>query len=326
MNSLTRIKASDIQMGSNFVVPIENPYKELETKAEHIIKTAEIQKQQLIQAGQKQANEIIAQAQQLVEQAKQECANLIEAAKKEATTESSQIKEMAQKEGYEAGYKQGFEEGTNSLEEKFKALELFAQSQYDIKHNIIKSAELDIVDLVLAIARKVCKKSLDEDIEILKNITVDAIKQLKDKECITITISPELAEKIYSISDKLKEEVPKLNSIRIIEDANVSADGTIVETPLSRVDSRLKTQIDQIAEKMMSEHYSTIEDEVTENNNDLVDISSPQELIENKEFSEYELTPPPLSKTIEHIQQENTTEAVENTPKNEGLNNDNNVQ
>ena len=63
----------------------------------------------------------------------------------------------------------------------------------------------------------------------------------------------------YSISDKLKEEVPKLNSIRIIEDANVSADGTIVETPLSRVDCRLKTQIDQIAEKMMSEHYSTIE-------------------------------------------------------------------
>ena len=321
MNSLTRIKASEIQMGSNFVMPIDNPYK-----AEHIIKTAEIQKQQLIQAGQKQANEIIAQAQQLVEQAKQECANLIEAAKKEATTESTQIKEMAQKEGYNAGYKQGFEEGTNSLEEKFKALELFAQAQYDIKHNIIKSAELDIVDLVLAIARKVCKKSLDEDIEILKNITVDAIKQLKDKECITITISPELAEKIYSISDKLKEEVPKLNSIRIIEDANVSADGTIVETPLSRVDSRLKTQIDQIAEKMMSEHYSTIEDEVTENNNDLVDIGSTQELIENKEFSEYELTPPPLSETIEHIQQENTTETVENTPKNEGLNNDNNVQ
>ena len=142
----------------------------------------------------------------------------------------------------------------------------------------------------------------------------------------SITISPELAEKIYSISDKLKEEVPKLNSIRIIEDANVSADGTIVETPLSRVDSRLKTQIDQIAEKMMSEHYSTIEDEVTENNNDLVDIGSTQELIENKEFLEYELTPPPLSETIEHIQQENTTETVENTPKNEGLNNDNNVQ
>lgn len=313
-------------MGSNFVMPIENPYKEIETRAEQIIKAAETQKQQLIQAGQKQANEIIAQAQQLVEQAKQECTNLIEAAKNEATTESLQIREMSQKEGYEAGYKQGFEEGTTSLEEKFQALDLFAQAQYDIKHNIIKSAELDIVDLVLAIARKVCKKSLDDDTEILKNITVDAIKQLKDKESITITISPELAEKIYSISDKLKEEVPKLNSIRIIEDANVSADGTIVETPLSRVDSRLKTQIDQIAEKMMSEHYSTIEDEVTENNDDIIDVGSTQKLIENKDFSEEELTPPPLSETIEHIQQDGTTEKAEDTPKNEGLNNDNNVQ
>lgn len=326
---MTRIKASDIQMGSNFVMPIENPYKEVETRAEQIIKTAELQKQQLIQAGQKQANEIIAQAQQLVEQAKQECANLIEAAKTEATTDGVKIREMAQKEGYDAGYKQGFEEGTNSLEEKFRALDLFAQSQYDVKHNIIKSAELDIVDLVLAIARKVCKKSLDDDIEILKNITVDAIKQLKDKENITITISPELAEKIYSISEDLKAEIPKLNSIRIIEDANVAADGTIVETPLSRVDSRLKTQIDQIAEKMMSEHYSTIEDSVEDDSNsDIVSIGSTQELIDKKEFSEEELTPPPLQETIEHIQQEegNAQQSTEVSKKNEGLNNGNNVQ
>lgn len=324
---MTRIKASEIQMGSSFVMPIDNPYKEIETRAEQIIKTAEIQKQQLIQAAEKQANEIIAQAQQLVEQAKQECANLIEAAKNEATTEGVKIRELAQKEGYEDGYKQGFNEGTNSLEEKFNALDLFAQSQYDVKRNIIKSAELDIVDLVLAIARKVCKKSLDEDTEILKNITVDAIKQLKDKESITIIISPELAEKIYSISDKLKEEIPKLNSIRIIEDANVSADGTIVETPLSRVDSRLKTQIDQIAEKMMSEHYSTIEDEVEDDDSaDIVTIGSTQELIDKKEFSEEELTPPPLSETIERIQQVNAEQSSESAPKNEVLNNDDNVQ
>ena len=322
-NSLTRIKASEIQMGSNFVVPIENPYKDLETKAEQIIKSAELQKQQLVQAGQKQAEEVVAKAHQLVEQAKQECANLIEAAKNEATIESAKIREVAQKEGFEEGYKQGFTEGTNSLEEKFKALDLFAQAQYDVKHNIIKSAELDIVDLVLAIARKVCKKSLDEDINVLKNITVDAIKQLKDKENITITISPELAEKIYSISDELKEEIPKLNSIRIIEDANVSADGTIVETPLSRVDCRLKTQIDQIAEKMMSEHYSTIEDEVEEETDSFVKIDSPEILIENKNFSEEELTPSPLDEMMAKFNQE---QSADSTPKNEGLNNDNNVQ
>lgn len=321
---MTRIKASDVQMGSNFVVPIENPYKELETKAEHIIKSAELQKQQLIKAGQTQANEIIAQAQQLVEQAKQECANLVEAAKTEATNESVKIREIAQKEGFEEGYKQGFTEGTNSLEEKFRALDLFAKSQYDVKHNIIKSAELDIVDLVLAISRKVCKKALDYDTEILKNITVDAIKQLKDKENITITISPELAEKIYSISEELKEEIPKLNSIRIIEDANVSADGTIVETPLSRVDCRLKTQIDQIAEKMMSEHYSTIEEDVeNEDTSDVVKIDSPETLIENKEFTQEELTPQPLDKMMEKYNQEQNEEKDSNQ---EGLNNDNNVQ
>ena len=72
---------------------------------------------------------------------------------------NSTIRETAKKEGYEEGYKQGFEDGTKSLEEKVLAVDTFAKSQFDIKNNIIKSAELDIIELVCAIARKVCKKA-----------------------------------------------------------------------------------------------------------------------------------------------------------------------
>lgn len=260
-NSLSRIKGNNVQIGSSYVLPIENPYKEEEIKLKRMIEAAQKEKDRLIQEGVAKAKELVDEAKQIITEAQQEAQKLVEDANNQAKSEADEIRENARKEGYEAGNKQGYEDGTNSLQEKFMALETFTQSQFDLKHNIIKSAQLDIVELVVAIARKVCQKTLENDIEVLKNMTVESINRLKDKETITITINPELAEKIYSISDELKEAIPKLQNIKVIEDENVSADGTIVESLLSRVDNRLKIQIDQIADKFMSTHYSAEQEE-----------------------------------------------------------------
>lgn len=269
---MSRIKGNNVQIGSSYVLPIENPYKEEEIKLKRMIEAAQKEKDRLIQEGVAKAKELVDEAKQIITEAQQEAQKLVEDANNQAKSEADEIRENARKEGYEAGNKQGYEDGTNSLQEKFMALETFTQSQFDLKHNIIKSAQLDIVELVVAIARKVCQKTLENDIEVLKNMTVESINRLKDKETITITINPELAEKIYSISDELKEAIPKLQNIKVIEDENVSADGTIVESLLSRVDNRLKIQIDQIADKFMSTHYSAEQEEILQEENSQEDL------------------------------------------------------
>ena len=119
-----------------------------------------------------------------------------------------------------------------------------------MKKNIIDSATLDIVELVSAIADKVCHIKFDE--KILEKITIDAIKELNDKENITIIVNPKLVENINSLSPSFKEEFPKIQSIKIIEDNSVSPDGVIVETLHTRLDSRISTQISEIAHKMLT--------------------------------------------------------------------------
>lgn len=284
-NSLTRIKGSNVQIGSSFVLPLEtNQLKDIEIRIKKMLADANAQKELLINEGAQKAKELVEEAKQIIEQAQIESEKLIETAKNQAQEESDAIREQARQEGYDAGNKQGYEDGTRSLEEKVKAVDIFSKSQFDIKHNIIKSAELDIVDLVIAIAKKVCKKTLDDDINVLKTITEDAIKQLKDKESITITIHPDLAEKIYSISEELKVDIPKLEHIKVIEDINVSPDGTIVETPLSRVDCRLQTQLNQIAEKLMETHYSAIEENEEETIDEAIEeIQATEDEIQDKQ-------------------------------------------
>ncbi len=95
------------------------------------------------------------------------------------------------------------------------------------------------------------------DDNIIKELTLQAINSLKDKEDITIIVHPEMAQKIYAISDELREKIPQLSSIKIVEDASVSPDGTIVESPMSRVDSRVTSQIGEIAQRLMGKLDST---------------------------------------------------------------------
>lgn len=287
---MTRIKSNNVQIGSSFVLPLENEHKEELTTIEKMLRDAKAEKERIIKEGTEQAKQLVEEAKQILAQAQEDGKQLIEQANAQANTESGEIRETARKEGYEEGYKQGYDDGTNSLEEKVRAVEDFAKSQFDLKHNIVKSAELDIVELVCAIARKVCKKSFDDDIDILKNITVEAIKQLKDRETVTITVNPKLAEKIYSISEELKEEIPKLQTIKIIEDNNISDDGTVVESLLSRVDNRLKIQLDQIVEKFMTAHYSSQEDEIIAEHNQPADtsiIEQTEEISEDEDISEF---------------------------------------
>lgn len=118
------------------------------------------------------------------------------------------------------------------------------------KKNIIDSASIDIVELVTAIADKVCHTQFDTNI--LYKITLDAIKQLNDKENITIIVNPLLVNRINELAENFRQEIPKLQSIKIIEDNSVSPDGVIVETLNTRLDSRISTQIAEITQKMLT--------------------------------------------------------------------------
>lgn len=248
---MTRIKSNNIQEGGSFVVPVEDSV--------HSAK---------IQAAYSKEKEIILNAEntakEIIEKAHAQGSEIIEGAKAQAIAEVDAIFEQARKEGFEAGREEGLQNITEELTERIMSVENFALSNFELKKAIIKSAHLDIISLIKEISHKVCSKSLELDESILTEITASAISSLKDKENITIIVNPIMAERIYAISDELRERIPQLQSIKIVEDNSVSPDGTIVESPLSRVDSRIKSQIDEISEKLMAKLDTTDVNELIE--------------------------------------------------------------
>lgn len=239
-----RIKSDEIQIGDNYVLPIEQSnVTRQQAKVKKIIEETDARAQKIIDTAE-------SKSQIIIQTANTEAARIIEDARKKGEKEYETVKNQAYDEGFTKGQEDGLEKFKSDSIESLKALDTLSSSSFDIKKNIIDSATLDIVELVSAIADKVCHIKFDE--EILHKITIDAIKQLNDKENITIIVNPELVNIIHELSEKFKEEIPKLQTIKILEDSSVSTDGVIVETLNTRLDSRISAQISEIAQNMLT--------------------------------------------------------------------------
>ncbi len=239
-----RIKSDTIQIGNNYVLPIEQSnVTAQQAKVKRIIEETGVKAQSIINGAE-------TKSQAIMQNATNEAEKMIDAAKAQAQEEYNKIVEQAYQEGFTKGKNDGLEKFKQDASDALKSLDVLATSSFDVKKNIIDSATLDIVDLVSAIADKVCHIKFDK--EVLKRITIDSIKQLREKENITIIVNPELVDNINKIMPEIKEEIPKVESIKIIEDNAVSPDGVIVETLTSRLDSRISSQISEIAQKMLT--------------------------------------------------------------------------
>ena len=210
--------------------------------------------QQIIAETDARAKQIIDNAenksQVVIQAANTEAETIIENARKKAQQEYETIKQEAYQEGFTKGEQDGLLKFQNDASAGLKSLDTLASSSFEIKKNIIDSASRDIVELVITIADKVCHQSFDD--EVLHKITIDAIKQLNDKENITIIVNPKLTENISQLVPVFREEIPKMDTLKILEDNSLSADGVIVETPNTRLDSRISSQIAEIAEKLLT--------------------------------------------------------------------------
>lgn len=264
---MSKIDASKINLGRSFVINSDGK----------TVLNKEIVDAQLI------ADSIIAEARRkaegMVQDAQNQAGQIMNQAIEDAESTKDSVLAEARTQGYEEGYADGQEKITTEMEDLVYNVDNFAKCKFEMKNRIIKSVHQDILDLVLEISEKICKAQLTHSRAALLNVVENAVLQLKEKENVTIIVNPEMARKIYEISPDLKEKILNLESIKIIEDASVSPDGTIVESVGSRVDARVSAQIEQFSQKLFNELNAVPEIELSRELDDMDDSDDkPQQI------------------------------------------------
>lgn len=163
--------------------------------------------------------------------------NLISRAQEEAGT----IRDSAAKEGYKLGIEQAQDEIANVK----NALIEFLKAKQDVFEYIAP----DILEISVEIARKIVKKEIEQDPEMVLRTIMDVLKTVsRDESKVTIKVNPEQV-------NLAKEHIPSiLSSVGLDIKTNISADdtieigGCIVQTNNGIVDATIATQLEIIKE------------------------------------------------------------------------------
>ena len=236
-------------------------------EANNILEQAQIKAQQILE----QAQQALEQAQQETQQRKQEIIDealkradeIVESARLSSQSENEQFLTNAKEEieqerletiknAYEEGHKDGLIHAQEELEGKISDFNNFCSNQYEIRDKILKSANKDILNLIINISKKILLKELDA--KTLDKIIKNAISMLEKKENITIILSEKYAKILYELQQKSLGEDIELNlenfkqyeNFDIVFNPDFNDDTIIVENLKERYDASVNSQLDVV--------------------------------------------------------------------------------
>ena len=144
----------------------------------------------------------------------------------------------------------GLAEGMGAAEESYRAKigrvdSLSAQLQEE-REGFFDRVEPELVRLAVSIAEKI----LDQELELRPALAVDmvrsAMKRLRDRERLRVSVNPRDFEQVRSARDDLIGAVDGVRKLEVVEDRRVDPGGCVIESQNGTLDARISTQVDEI--------------------------------------------------------------------------------
>ena len=207
--------------------------------------------------------DIEAQARAIILRAKQQADQLLAAAQAQGESLKEEMRAQGLAEGKAAGLQQGKEEGRKLgeaaavNENKAKLMQLIAaltKASTDLessRRKLLAEAEMEVVKLAVAIARKVAKSIGESDPASLQANVSDAMKFVVSQADVKIALHPSQRTVLMESLPKLKATWPSLQHVEIVEDPTIAPGGARIFTRGGRVDADLDSQIDRISRELL---------------------------------------------------------------------------
>ena len=170
---------------------------------------------------------------------------------KEPPHDCSQLQQEAYSSGFEAGLVQGRAEVQGPAEAEIqRALGIVAQVE-QLRLESARQAESDIVELALAMARKVIHREVALDPDIVVAQVRDIINKIADKGLIRVLVNPQEAEHLQSFHPTFTGVDGKALRVSIESDETIQAGGCIIESSQYFINATIEKQLEAIWQEML---------------------------------------------------------------------------
>ncbi|NQY80856.1 MAG: hypothetical protein HRT47_11135 [Candidatus Caenarcaniphilales bacterium] len=179
----------------------------------------------------------------------------------EAKAEAILAKAQAEEESirtnaYNEGYAKGEADARQAVEDQYhnvlgEAAQIISSIERE-KQEALDEEEEDVLDFIFLIAKKVIVKELSFDKSDMLELVKKSIRSLNFKQEILLTMPVDAARALQEYKDILHQEFPDLEMLTITADHELNPGDLIVESKKERLDVRLDSQIETLANDLKS--------------------------------------------------------------------------
>ncbi len=153
--------------------------------------------------------------------------------------------------GFEEGKREGLRLGRDEVAQVVSQLKAISGAILEAKKEIINQAQREVVELALAIAKRVVRANVQVNKEIIINMVEETLRRTVDRERIVIRVNPSDVEVIKSNRSQYTSSIEGIENLEIVADRRVSPGGCVVETNTGSVVADIDAQLEEIKEKLI---------------------------------------------------------------------------
>jgi flagellar assembly protein FliH len=164
----------------------------------------------------------------------------------EAQLKAAEIEKEAYEIGFSQGEKAGKEVGEKMVEALLKQYSQTLEALANLRKEIFSASEREVIRLSLEIARKVVKREVTIDEEVIMALVKVALNRLGEESVMTLRVNPRDCQSILRYSSSQGKANPLHAGIKLVEDVMISRGGCLIETEAGIIDARIEEQFREI--------------------------------------------------------------------------------
>ena len=156
------------------------------------------------------------------------------------------------------GEQKGFELTTRKIEPLITSIQLALIKLSDIRVEIYQQIETEVVELALAIARKVICREVSTDKETVVCVAREALSKVDDPGNIKIKMNPADLQFVNETKYQLSDLMADVNNVTLEAEENIQSGGCVIETDLGEIDARIEKQLQAVEESFRETMDKTV--------------------------------------------------------------------
>ena len=187
------------------------------------------------------------------EAAKEEVSNILADAERKADSiinaavhEARQIKQRAQQEGFQAGYREGAKKAEQLFFSELQEVQSLKKEIIVERERLYHQFERDLVNLALDIAKRVVYDRLEQDDEVLRYIVESTLQRVQGKAKKKLRINAGDQDRIERLKEAFLSKFKPLEDIEIIGDQHIGTGSCIIETDNGIIDGSVQSRVEEI--------------------------------------------------------------------------------